>query len=196
MRLPKPLDTSTPPESDGAFDLIPAGWYQVEIDSADGEDFSTEKGRGQRVKLVNKISGPTHEGRLLWDRIIISHTGSQQAADIGNEKLRAAAYHAGVPQLSDTDQLVGRKLEARVGIRPARGQYEAQNEVKAYRALGGGVQSHGGRAGRIGNDQNQQVPRRAGPPRRLSQADVRPAGAVPQRVAEVQPVPHDDDIPF
>ena len=192
-RLARPLDSSRPPERDGDYDLIPVGWYQAEIDNADIEDFRTDRGQGDRAKIVLKISGPTHEGRLLWDRIILSHTGSQQAAEIGVEKLRALAYHAGVPQLTDTDQLIGRRLEVRVGVQAARGDYAAKNEVKAYRALGGGVQNHGGRAERVGNASNQQVPRRAGPPQRMTQADVRP----PARVQPDAAPPFDDDnIPF
>ena len=196
MRLPKPLDTSTPPANDGDYGTIPSGWYQCVIEETAGEDFSTEKGQGQRVVITFVIEGPTHEGRKFWARHILSHTGSEKAAEIGREQLRSCGHHAGISQLSDTDQLVGRRVEVNNKVRPATERYDAREEIRAYRPIGGGVQSHGGRAGRIGNAQNQQVPRRAGPPRRLSQADVRPAGAVPQRVAEVQPVPHDDDIPF
>ncbi len=120
----------------GSFEPLPAGDYQATVESADIN--ATKDGTGQYIKLKLKVNGPTHAGRTVFSNLNIRNK-SPKAEEIGRQQLGDLMRAIGLPTLADTDQLVGGNLVVKLAIKPADGQYEAGNEVKAYKALQGSV---------------------------------------------------------
>ena len=133
-----------PEDTGGDFSPIPAGDYTCTV--KDAEVKATNDGTGQYIKLRLDVSGPTHTGRVIFANINIRNK-SEAAESIGRGQLRSIMGALGLASLSDTDQLIGGHLAIKVAIREARTDdktgktYEASNEVKAFKAVGGAMPS-------------------------------------------------------
>ena len=125
-------DASELPEGD-SYELIPAGWYSASIDGAELK--TTKAGTGKYISLKLGITGPTHEGRIVWGNLNIKNP-SPSAEEIGRRQLGDVMRAIGLARVQDTDQLIGGQLMIKVGIKPANDGYEAQNQIKAYKAAG------------------------------------------------------------
>jgi hypothetical protein len=126
------------PEQTNDFAPIPAGDYTVSI--KDAELKPTKDGLGQYIKLKLQVQGPAHVGRVIFSNLNIRNK-SQAAETIGRQQLGAIMRALGIASVSDTDQLIGATIGIKVAIKEAQNGYEAQNEVKAYKALTGSVPS-------------------------------------------------------
>ena len=122
-----------PEETGGDYDPLPAGEYSVTISDATLQD--TKSGTGTYIKMKLTVTGPTHEGRVLFSNLNIKND-SQKAEEIGRQQLGSVMRAIGLPSLSDTDQLIGGTMGVKVSIRQSE-QYGPQNEVKAYKSIGG-----------------------------------------------------------
>lgn len=131
--LGQTYEVASLPQGNSNFDPVPAGNYSATITSAELKETSTG---GTMIKLRFDITGPTHEGRVVFGNINIRNA-STKAEEIGLQQLGDIARAVGLAAVSDTDQLVGQHLQIKVGIRPAKDGYEAQNEVKGYKAAAG-----------------------------------------------------------
>jgi hypothetical protein len=126
------------PEQTNDFAPIPAGDYTVSI--KDAELKPTKDGSGQYIKLKLQVQAPAHVGRVIFSNLNIRNK-SQAAETIGRQQLGAIMRALGLASVSDTDQLIGATIGVKVAIKEAQNGYEAQNEVKAYKALTGSVPS-------------------------------------------------------
>ena len=122
-----------PEDTGGSFDPLPAGDYIVTVGDATLE--TTKSGTGTYIKMKLTVTGPTHEGRVLFSNLNIKND-SQKAEEIGRQQLGSVMRAIGLPSLSDTDQLIGGQMGVKVTIRQSE-QYGPQNEVKAYKSIGG-----------------------------------------------------------
>lgn len=123
-----------PQGNGGDFSPIPEGLYSASITQADLAP--TKQGGGQYIKLRLDITGPTHQGRVIFSNINIRNA-NPKAEEIGLQQLGDIARAIGLASISDTDQLIGADLQIKVAIRPANDEYPAQNEVKSYKAASG-----------------------------------------------------------
>ena len=126
------------PEQTNDFAPIPAGDYTVSI--KDAELKPTKDGSGQYIKLKLQVQAPAHVGRVIFSNLNIRNK-SQAAETIGRQQLGAIMRALGLASVSDTDQLIGATIGIKVAIKEAQNGYEAQNEVKAYKALTGNAPS-------------------------------------------------------
>lgn len=117
-----------------SYELLPAGWYTASIKEAELK--ATKDGRGQYLKLQYEVVGPTHAGRKVFGNLNIRNQ-SQKAEEIGRQQLGELMRSIGVAKLTDSDQLIGASCQIKVAIREAQGAYDAQNEVKGFKALNG-----------------------------------------------------------
>jgi hypothetical protein len=123
------------PES-GGYDLIPAGWYTATITETDVKD--TKDGRGKYVKIRCDVTGPTHQGRVVFGNLNIQNP-SAEAERIGRQQFGDLLRSLGMDRIQDTDQLVGGNVQVKVGIRKDKtGQYEDQNDIRGFKALESG----------------------------------------------------------
>lgn len=118
------------------FDPLPPGWYTATI--ADAEVKPTKDGSGQYIKVRYDVTGPTHQGRVVFGNINIRNA-SAKAEEIGRQQLGEVMRAIGLHQVTDTDQLIGSDISIKLDVRPASDQYAAQNEVRGFKAASGSV---------------------------------------------------------
>ena len=133
-RLDETFRADDLPESDRNFDPIPPGWYSASITSA--ELTPTKAGTGTYIKVRYDITGPTHEGRVVFANLNIRNP-NPDAERIGRQQLGELMRAIGLAQVQDTDELIGASLQIKLKIRPAQGEWEASNDVSGFRAAGG-----------------------------------------------------------
>ena len=122
------------PQSDRSYDLIPDGWYTATITKA--ELGMTKAGNGQKIDVRYDITGPSHEGRVVFGNLNIPNP-SQKAEEIGRQQLGEIMRAIGLSKVEDTDQLIGGTLQIKVGLSKPQDGYEQRNEVKGFKAVGG-----------------------------------------------------------
>ena len=120
------------------FDPIPAGWYQFRVENA---EIKNRDGK-ESLSLKLKILGPSHGGRVIFANFNLKHP-SEDAVRIARQQLAKLCEIAGKTALVSEKELIGVVAEAKVGVRPASGNYDASNDVKAYRKIEGAMPSAG-----------------------------------------------------
>lgn len=126
------------PEQD-SFEPIPAGWYNARITEAEVK--STKAGTGSYIKVRYDITGPTHQGRVIYGNINLSNP-NQQAEQIGIQQLGSLARSIGLEVISDSDQLINCDVQIKLSIKKdTSGQYGDSNDVKGFKAIDGAMSS-------------------------------------------------------
>jgi len=130
------------PQGNNNYEPLPAGWYTANITQAELK--STAAGDGQYIKLRYDITGPTHQGRVVFGNLNIKNA-SAKAEEIGRQQLGEIMRAIGLAKVEDTDQLIGASIQVKLEVRPARTDektgktYEASNDVKGFKAVNGGA---------------------------------------------------------
>ena len=139
-RLEQPYNANDLPRGNNSFEPIPAGNYDATITQAELKN--TYDGTGEYIKLRLDVTGPTHEGRVIFANLNIKNA-TLKAEEIGRQQLGEIMRAIGLGQVSETDQWVGGRVSIKVTIRPPRTDertgktYGASNEVRGYRAISG-----------------------------------------------------------
>ena len=126
------------PQGNGNYEPLPAGWYTATITAAELKP--TKDGSGQYIKVRYDITGPTHQGRVVFGNLNIKNA-SARAEEIGRMELGNLMRAIGLARVTDTDQLIGGSLSIKLDVRAATEQYAAQNEVKGFKAITGSAPS-------------------------------------------------------
>lgn len=130
------------PQGNGNFEPLPAGWYTGTITQAELKP--TADGTGQYIKMRLDITGPTHQGRVVFSNLNIKNA-SAKAEEIGRQQLGDIMRAIGLAKVTDTDQLIGGSLNIKLSIRASRldektgKTYEASNEVKGFKSVSGSM---------------------------------------------------------
>ena len=124
-----------PKGGDGTFAPLPEGWYSATIVKAEVKQ--TKAGTGAYIALRLDITGPTHQGRVVFSNLNINNP-SPKAQEIGLQQLNQIMGALGLREVEDSTQLIGGTLQAKLAIKTEEGRDPA-NEVKAYRAVVGSV---------------------------------------------------------
>jgi hypothetical protein len=119
------------PIGNNSFEPLPEGWYNAAITGA--EIKATKAGDGKYIALKYTVTGPTHQGRVVFGNLNIKNA-STKAEEIGRQQLGEIMRAIGLAKVQDTDQLIGGNLAIKLSVRT--GDY-AGNEIKGFRALGG-----------------------------------------------------------
>jgi hypothetical protein len=135
-QLSQSFDAADLPQSTSSYDPLPAGWYSATINQA--EVRPTKDGRGEYIRVRYDITGPTHQGRVVFGNLNIKNA-STKAEEIGRQQLGEIMRAIGLSRVTDTDQLIGGQLSIKLDIRPATEQYAAQNEVRGFKAEAGAM---------------------------------------------------------
>lgn len=117
-----------------SFDPLPEGWYNVSI--AGAEVKNTKAGTGQYIAVKYTVTGPSHEGRIVFGNLNIKNP-NPDAEKIGRQQLGDLMRSVGLAKIKDTDQLIGGNLQIKLTVKPASGQYDASNDIKGFKALVG-----------------------------------------------------------
>jgi hypothetical protein len=118
-----------------SYEPLPAGWYDVSVTEATLQ--TTKAGNGQYIKLRLDVTGPTHQGRVVYTNLNISNP-NPKAEEIGRQQLGDIMRAIGLSKVRDTDQLVGGALQVKLAVKQDE-QYGASNEAKGFKAIGGAM---------------------------------------------------------
>lgn len=114
--------------SGGSYEALPAGWYHANISGAEVK--ATKAGTGRYIAVKYSITGPTHEGRVVFGNLNIQNP-SEMAEEVGRKQLRSLMEAIGLAKLTDTDQLIGASLKIKLKIEHDE-QYGDRNQVAGY----------------------------------------------------------------
>ena len=123
------------PVSEKSYEVLPSGWYMATISSAELK--STKAQNGQYIAIRYDITGPTHQGRVVFGNLNIRNP-NPKAEEIGRQQLGEVMRAIGLAKVQDTDELIGGQLSIKVDVRSSE-QYGDQNEVKGFKAIAGSI---------------------------------------------------------
>ena len=123
------------PKGTGNFEPLPAGWYTVTISQAELKP--TKAGNGQYIKLRYDVTGPSHQGRVVFGNLNIKNA-NPKAEEIGRQQLGDIMRAIGLAKVTDTDQLIGGQIAIKLEVKED-AQYGASNEVKAFKSVSGSI---------------------------------------------------------
>ena len=132
-----------PDSVDGAadgFEPLPAGWYPVDIDSA--EMTETNAKDGYYIKVQTTVLGDKFAGRKLFGNINIVNP-NPTTVGIGKRELAQLGFALGLEEIGSCAPITG-QLEVKIKVTAAGTSkktgksFEVGNEITAYRPLGGG----------------------------------------------------------
>lgn len=139
------------PEDD-EFKLLPNGWYRALLTEAELK--KTNDDSGSYIHCRWDIVGDDYEGRVLFSNITWENNGEnkEKAESVGRQQINILCEINGIVHLKDTEELVYNPdddddekpkpppvVEIKVRSSKATEEYDAQNEVKGYRAPGDGT---------------------------------------------------------
>jgi len=102
------------PVGNNNFEPLPAGWYSATISQSELKD--TKAGNGQYIKLRFDITGPTHQGRVVFGNLNIKNP-NPKAEEIGRTELGNIMRAIGLAKVTDTDQLIGGELVIKLEVK-------------------------------------------------------------------------------
>jgi hypothetical protein len=118
----------------GIMDAIPTGWYDAFADQSDIKPVKAGDG-GAYLEVRFNITAPAKfAGRKVYSRLNIRNS-NPTAQEIGFKQLSALCHAVGQIQVAQSEQLHNLPLKLRIKMKPADGQYEASNDVMAYRNI-------------------------------------------------------------
>ena len=103
-----------PQGTGGSFEPLPEGFYNATITQAELKP--TNDGTGQYIKLRLDITGPSHQGRVIFSNLNIKNA-SAKAEEIGRQQLGDIMRAIGLAKVNDTDQLIGGHVNIKLAIR-------------------------------------------------------------------------------
>ena len=120
------------PPSTNNFEPLPAGWYSAVVNGA--EIKVTKAGTGKYIAVRYDITGPTHQGRVIFGNLNIKNP-NPKAEEIGRQQLGELMRAIGLATVQDTDQLIGGQLSIKLTVTESE-QYGNSNDVKGYKSTG------------------------------------------------------------
>jgi hypothetical protein len=144
------------PQGNGNFEPLPAGWYTATISQSELK--ATKAGNGQYIKLRYDITGPSHQGRVVFGNLNIKNANAK-AEEIGRQQLGDIMRAIGLAKVTDTDQLIGGQIAIKLEVKED-AQYGASNEVKGFKSVSGSAAP----AAAIPQVQSNSAPAKAAPP--------------------------------
>jgi len=131
--LTEEINVNELPQGNGNFEPLPAGWYTATITKAELK--TTGAGNGQYIKCRYDITGPSHQGRVVFGNLNIKNP-NVKAEEIGRQQLGDIMRAIGLAKVVDTDNLIGGQISIKLTIKQDP-KYGASNEVKGFRSVSG-----------------------------------------------------------
>jgi hypothetical protein len=129
---------STTIEPIGSFELLPVGEYLVIISGSEYKKTKPKDGRvvSEYLSLTFTVVDGESKGRKLFASLHIDNP-NPDAKEIAKRTLSAICACIDTPRPKMTEEMHNKPLVVKVAIRPANGQFDAQNEIKAYKRADG-----------------------------------------------------------
>lgn len=127
------FDASTVAPDTGAQDALPAGWYDVMMEASEMKP--TKDTTGAYLECKFNVLAPAHSaGKKIFARLNLRNA-NPTAQEIGYKQLSAICHATRVLQVADSAQLHNIPLKLKLKVRKPDGDYEASNEVTAYKNI-------------------------------------------------------------
>jgi Protein of unknown function (DUF669) len=125
-------------EEGSSFDVLPPGKYNADLMQA--EVVQLKSGRGQAVSIRWCVYDGEHEGRWLFDNVIVQHD-SPEAMKFGRRKFKDIATACGITApITDVEVLVGKRAALVVGIEKDKaGEFPDKNRIRRVMAFAPGA---------------------------------------------------------
>jgi hypothetical protein len=177
------FDSTNVPQSE-SMDAIPAGWYNAAIDQSEMKP--TKDGVGAYLETRFNVLDGQYANRKVFTRLNLRNA-NPVAQEIAYKQLSSICHAVGVIQVADSQQLHGLPLKIKVKVRAAQGDYEASNEISAFKNINEQVDAVGAAPAAGGGAPWASPP--AAPAMALAQPAPAPAAAAPawQAPAAQQP---------
>jgi hypothetical protein len=133
--LSQSFDVSDLPQPSKDYGPLPVGWYSATISGAEVKE--TKAGTGEYIAVKYSITGPTHEGRVIFGNLNIKNP-NPKAEEIGRQQLGDIMRAIGLARVTDTDQLIGGNLVIKLDVKNDE-KYGDRNEVKGFKAVMGAI---------------------------------------------------------
>jgi hypothetical protein len=129
---------STQIEPIGSFELLPVGEYLVIISGSEYKKTKPKDGRAisEYLSLTFTVVDGESKGRKLFASLHIDNP-NPDAKEIAKRTLSAICGCIDTPRPKMTEEMHNKPLIVKVAIRAANGQFDAQNEIKAYKRADG-----------------------------------------------------------
>ena len=128
-QLNREFDSTVVPAGD-PFELIPDGTVvTVVLDQSDM--CQTKRGDGQRLKCEYVVIEGPYEGRRLYENLNLDNP-SEKAVKIAERQLASLCAAAGKLKVSDSDELHGIPVLAKIGVEAESNGYPARNKIKSF----------------------------------------------------------------
>jgi hypothetical protein len=122
----------------GTFEPMPVGEYLFTVtETRIGP--SKKDPENQNLTIEFTVLDGAMKGRKIFDNLCIVHK-SEKAVEMAQRKLASITRAVGLHKIGDTDELKGKPLILRVGIRkgdPASQYPDDQNDIKEYKSASG-----------------------------------------------------------
>jgi hypothetical protein len=140
------LDQAFDTESESGspdFEPLPKGQYVASI--TDAKVGPLKSGKGQAVQLTWEVEGDKYAGRLIFDRVIVTHE-SEKAQKFGRQKFKDIATACDVTgQVTDLSVLLNKPCLVSVKIEEDdNGEYPPKNRVTRVKKIGDKPKANGG----------------------------------------------------
>lgn len=117
---------------EGRTGPVPAAWYNFAATELKLEP--TSAGTGMKLTGVFQILDGAHKGRKVYHNFNMQNP-SEKAQEIGHKQFSALCHACRTLVVQDTNQLLNIPFKARVKVTPGDGQYEAKNEITAFKDI-------------------------------------------------------------
>lgn len=123
------IDPNAEPENN--YGPIPAGEYEAKIQNSERKD--TKKGDGWYLNLEFVVTGPTHAGRKIFEKLNLSNPSSK-AVEIAKGTLSKICRTVGVLSPQDSAELHDKPMRIKVAIEQSQ-DYDPQNKITDYKPM-------------------------------------------------------------
>ena len=127
-------------QNENSFDALPAGWYQVKVESAEVK--ATKAGTGKYISVGYKVTGENYNGRMVFGNLNIQNP-NPEAERIGRQQLGDLCRAIGIAGVQDTNQLIGGNCMVNLNVRKSE-EYGDSNDIKSWKAIEGAAAPTGG----------------------------------------------------
>ena len=114
----------------GEFEIIPKG-TEVTLKATEAEEKKTSAGTGSYIAVTFEVTKGEHVGRKIWQNFNV-HNPNDKAEKIGREQIAGWARACGKPNAQDTDELLERPFNAKLGIEKGTGGYSDKNKIDSF----------------------------------------------------------------
>lgn len=122
-----------------ALDPMPPAWYNAKITAMElkpTKDHAVSGGEYWKTEFT--IIDGKYANRKVWTNFNVKNA-NPEAVRIAYEQISAVCHAVGRMQITQTEELMGLPLQIKVSLRAATAEFDAQNEVKGYKACEGGA---------------------------------------------------------